>query len=113
MATIQQVQTGFAKFVDNQLAGAFSGWQKAVVVGGATLFAAGIPNLIKVYGSNPVVAAMGVYNPDAGTVNIDALYNAFVPNLGADKIPITIPKIGTIKLGREDIDVLVHYIKEA
>ena len=113
MATIQQVQTGFAKFVDNHLAGAFSGWQKAVVVGGATLFAAGIPNLIKVYGSNPVVAAMGVYNPDAGTVNIDALYNAFVPNLGADKIPITIPKIGTIKLGREDIDVLVHYIKEA
>ena len=113
MATIQQVQTGFAKFVDNHLAGAFSGWQKAVVVGGATLFAAGIPNLIKVYGSNPVVAAMGVYNPDAGTVNIDALYNAFVPNLGNDKIPITIPKIGTIKLGREDIDVLVHYIKEA
>lgn len=113
MATIQQVQTGFAKFVDNHLAGAFSGWQKAVVVGGATLFAAGIPNLIKVYGSNPVVAAMGVYNPDAGTVNIDALYNAFVPNLGNDKIPIIIPKIGTIKLGREDIDVLVHYIKEA
>ena len=113
MATIQQVQTGFAKFVDNHLAGAFSGWQKAVVVGGSTLFAAGIPNLIKVYGSNPVVAAMGVYNPDAGTIDIDKLYNAFIPSLGADKIPISIPKIGTIKLGREDIDVLVHYIKEA
>ena len=53
MATIHQVQTGFAKFVDNHLAGAFSGWQKAVVVGGATLLAAGIPNLAKVYGSNP------------------------------------------------------------
>ena len=113
MATIQQVQTGFAKFVDNHLAGAFSGWQKAVVVGGATLLAAGIPNLVKVYGSNPVVAAMGVYNPDAGTIDIDTLYNAFIPNLGADKIPVSIPKIGTIKLGREDIDVLVRYIKEA
>ena len=113
MATIHQVQAGFAKFVDNHLAGAFSGWQKAVVVGGATLFTAGIPNLIKVYGSNPVVAAMGVYNPDAGTIDIDAIYNAFIHNLGADKIPVTIPKIGTIKLGREDIDILVRYIKEA
>lgn len=113
MATIHQVQTGFAKFVDNHLAGAFSGWQKAVVVGGATLLAASIPNLVKVYGSNPIVAAMGVYNPDAGTIDIDALYNAFIPNLGADKIPVSIPKIGTIKLGREDIDVLVRYIKEA
>lgn len=113
MATINQVQTGFAKFVDNHLAGAFSGWQKAVVVGGATLLASGIPNLIKMYGSNPIVASMGVYNPDAGTIDIDSLYNAFVPNLGADKIPVPIPKIGTIKLGREDIDVLVRYIKEA
>ena len=113
MATIQQVQTGFAKFVDNHLAGAFSGWQKAVVVGGATLFASGIPNLVKVYASNPIVAAMGVYNPEAGTIDIDKLYNAFISSLGADKIPITIPKIGTIKLGREDVDILVRYIKEA
>jgi hypothetical protein len=113
MATINQVQTGFAKFVDNHLAGAFSGWQKAVVVGGATLLASSIPNLIKMYGSNPIVAAMGVYNPDAGTIDIDSLYNAFVPNLGTDKIPVPIPKIGTIKMGREDIDVLVRYIKEA
>jgi hypothetical protein len=113
MATINQVQTGFAKFVDNHLAGAFSGWQKAVVVGGATLLASSIRNLIKMYGSNPIVAAMGVYNPDAGTIDIDSLYNAFVPNLGTDKIPVPIPKIGTIKMGREDIDVLVRYIKEA
>ena len=113
MATIKQVQNGFAMFVDRQLASAFEGWQKAVVVGGATLLAANIPNMVKVYGQNPMVAALGIYNPDAGTVDIDALYNAFVPNMGADKIPIPIPKIGTIKLGREELDILVKYIKEA
>lgn len=113
MASIKQVQDGFVKFVDRHLAGAFEGWQKAVVVGGATLFAASIPNLVKVYGSNPIVAAMDVYNPEAGTVDIDKLYNAFIPNLGGDKIPISIPKIGTIKLGKEDIDALARYIKEA
>ena len=40
MATVKQLQTGFANYVDNQIAGAFEGWQKAVVVGGATLLAA-------------------------------------------------------------------------
>ena len=113
MATIKQLQTGFANFVDNYIAGAFSGWQKAVVVGGATLLAANLPNLVKVYGENPMVAALGVYNQEAGTVDIDKLYDAFVPHIGTDKIPVSIPKIGTIRLGKDDIDILRRYIKEA
>lgn len=113
MATIGQIQKGFTKFIDNHISGAFAGWQKAVVIGGATLIAANLPNLVQTYGENPVVAALGVYNRDAGTVDIDKLYNAFVPNLSADKIPLTLPHIATIKLGREDIDVLMRYIKEA
>ena len=47
MATIQQVQKGFARFIDTDIAGAFEGWQKAVVVGGATLLTANFPNLVK------------------------------------------------------------------
>jgi phosphoribosylcarboxyaminoimidazole (NCAIR) mutase len=113
MATINQIQKGFARFVDTHIAGAFDGWQKAIVAGGAGLLAANLPNIIKVYGNTPVVAALGVYSPDSGTVNIDALYNAFVPHLGSDKIPVTIPKVGTIRLGKEEIDLLVRYIKEA
>ena len=113
MATIQQVQTGFTRFIDSHISGAFEGWQRAVVVGGAGLLAANMPNLVKAYGSLPIMAAMGVYNPEAGTVDIDALYNAFVPPMGADKFPVTIPKIGTIKLGKQEIDILCRYIKEA
>ena len=113
MATIKQVQTGFANFIDKQVAGAFEGWQRAVVVGGATLLAANLPKMITAYGNTPIVAALGVYNPEAGTIDVDKLYDAFVPHLGSEKIPLTIPKIATIKLGKEEIDVLVRYIKEA
>lgn len=113
MATITQIQKGFAKFVDNHLAGAFDGWHKALVVGGATLLTANLPALVKTYGAHPMVSALGVYNPEAGAVDIDALYNAFVPHMGSDKIPIAIPKVGTIKLGKEEIDILCRYIKEA
>ena len=83
------------------------------MAGAAGLLAANLPNLVKVYGAHPLVAALGVYDANSGTVNVDALYNAFVPKLGADKIPLTIPQIGTIKMGQPEIDILMRYIKEA
>lgn len=113
MVTIPQIQRGFTRFVDMHLAGAFDGWQKAVVIGGATLFAHNMPNLVAAYSNHPMVAALGVYNPENGSIDIDALYNAFVPHMGGDKLPISIPKIGTIKLGKDEIDLIVKYIKEA
>lgn len=112
MVSISQIQRGFTLFIDNEVATAFTGWQKAVVAGAAGLLAANLPNIVKVYGNNPMVEALGVYDPNSGTVNIDALYNAVVPKLGADKIPITIPKIGTIKMGQPEFDALMRYIKE-
>lgn len=112
MVTISQIQRGFALFVDNEIAAALGGWQKAVLAGAAGLLAANFPNLVKVYGAHPFVAALGIYDANSGTVNIDALYNAIVPKLGAEKIPLTIPKIGTIKMGQPEIDTLMRYIKE-
>ena len=113
MANISQIQRGFVQFVDKEVAAAFDGWQRAIVGGAAGLLAANFPNLVKVYGANPFVAALGVYDAASGNVDIDKLYNAFVPHIGTDKIPVSIPKIGTIKLGKEDIDILCRYIKEA
>lgn len=113
MVTISQVQRGFTTFVDREVAGAFDGWQRAVVAGGAGLLAANFPKMVAGYASHPLVGAMGILDADTGEINIDALYNAFVPKLGTDKIPIAIPKIGTIKLGKDEIDTLMRYIKEA
>ena len=113
MANIAQIQRGFALFVDREVAAAFDGWQKAVVGGAAGLIASNFPNLVKVYGSHPIVDAMGVYDAESGDVKIDALYNALAPKLGAEKIPIAIPKIGTINLGKEELETLMKYIKEA
>lgn len=113
MATIDQVQRGFTRFVDGHIASAFEGWQRAVVAGAAGLLAANFPKLVKTYAGHPVVAALGVYDPETGFIDIDSVYNAFVPQLGMDKVPVSIPKVGTIKLGTEEFDALRRYIKEA
>lgn len=113
MANIAQIQRGFTQFVDNEVAAAFDGWQKAIVGGAAALLAANLPNLVKVYGAHPLVAALGVYDSASGNINIDALHKAFTAKLGAEKIPLNIPKLGTIRLGKEELDLLARYIKEA
>lgn len=113
MVTINQVQKGFATFVDMEVSNALTGWQRAVVAGCAGLMAANFPKVISVYGHHPFVAALGVYDAENALVDIDALYNAIVPKLAGEKIPISIPKIGTIKVGREEIDALMRYIKES
>ena len=113
MATIQQVQKGFTRFADNHLAGAFTGWQKIVVLGGAALIAANLPKIIEFYADKSLISAVGIIDKNSGTIDVDALYNAFVLNLGSEKIPITIPKIGVIKLGKEEFDNMLRYIKEA
>lgn len=112
MATISQVQRGIVLFIDNDLSSAFTGWQKAVVAGVGGLIASNIPALIKKYNTHPFVTAIGFYDTETNTINVDALYNAIVLKLGAEKIPIEIPKIGVIKLGREEFDVLMRYIRE-
>ncbi len=117
MATVQQIQKGITIFVDRHVAGAYSGIEKAIVLGGSTLLANNLPNIIKVYGAHPMVGALGLYNAETGAVDIDALYNAFVPHMGNEKIPVTLPSmgsinLGTIKIGKEEIDALVRYIRE-
>lgn len=112
MVTVSQVQRGFVLFVDNEIASAFNGWQRAVVGGVGGLIASNIPHLVKTYSTHPLVAAVGLYDCESNLMNIDALYNAIVPKLGAEKIPIDIPKIGTVKLGRDEFDILMKYIRE-
>lgn len=113
MATIQQIQTGAARYIDNELLKAFTGWQKVLVGGGTGLILKNLPNTMAMLAQHPMVAALGVYDPTSGIVDIDALANAFLPQMGTDALPITIPGGVTVRLGRADFEKLIRYIKEA
>lgn len=113
MATIQQIQTAAARFVDQDIAPAFSGAERILVSGASVLLIRNINGIIQQYSGHPIVAAMGVINPTSGEIDIDALYEAFAPKFGAEKIPLKVPYIGTIKIGKEEIDRIYRYVKEA
>lgn len=111
MVPMDRVQRGLAMFIDRELAPSLSGWDKVLVAGGAGLAVAKLPNLIEQY---PIVSAMGVYNKENNLVDIDALYKAASPYIGAEALPVKIPMLGiTVKMGKPEIDTLYRYIKEA
>ena len=113
MASIAQIQTGVARFIDNELLPSFTGWQKVLVGGGTGLLLKNLPNTLAALAQNPMVAALGVYNAANGTVDIDALSAAFLPQMGADALPVNIPGGLTVRLTRADFEKLIRYIKEA
>ena len=113
MATINQVQAGLSRYIDNELLPAFEGWKKVLVGGGAALLLKNLPGIAGSYGSHPMVAALGVFNPQAHTIDVDALADAFLPRMGAESIPVTIPGGITIRLGKADFEKIIRYIQEA
>lgn len=114
MVTIDNVQAGVTAFVDREIVPSLSGWDRVIVAGGIALMISNLPNIIAQYASNPAVAALGVYDKDNGQVNVEALYNAACPYIGAERLPVKIPIVGiTVKVGRPELDSLYRCIKEA
>lgn len=113
MATIQQIQTAAARFVDQDLAPAFSGGERILVAGAAGLMISNAGKLVQQYAAHPMVAALGVLDAQSGDIDVDALYQAFAPKFGNEKIPLKVPVIGTIKIGKAEVDKLYQYVKEA
>ena len=110
MVTMEKVQRGLAAFIDRELIPSLSGWDKVLVGGGAGLAVAKLPQMIAQY---PIVATLGVYDKENNQVDIDTLYNAIVPYIGTEALPIKIPMLGiTVRMGRKEIDTLYKYIKE-
>ena len=113
MATIQQIQTAAARFVDQDLAPAFSGGERIFVAGAAGLMIGNAGKLVAQYAMHPLVAAMGVIDAQSGEIDVDALYQAFAPKFGNEKIPLKVPVIGTIRIGKAELDRFYQYVKEA
>lgn len=111
MVRMDQVQRGLAAFIDRELIPSLTGWDKVLVGGGAGILTARFPQMISQY---PVVATMGLYDAANNQVDVDALYQAVTPYIGAEALPLRIPMLGiTVKIGKQEIDALYRYIKEA
>ena len=111
MIPMDKVQRGLAMFIDRELIPSLTGWDRILVGGGAGVAAVKLPKIIECY---PIISALDIYDRQSNQMDIDTLYQAVVPYLGNEVLPVRIPVLGiTIKVGKQQIDALYHYIKEA
>lgn len=113
MIHMTQVQSGVAKFIDRDLAPSLSGWDRVIVGAAGGLLAARLPEVLTRYAYKPLVAAMNLYDAETDTVDVDTMYQAVLPYMGTEPMPVKIPLLGiTMKIGRKEIDTLYAYMKE-
>lgn len=111
MVSMDKAQRGMAAFLDRELIPSLTGWDKVLVGGGAGVLVAKLPKIVEMY---PIVTALDIYDKANNQIDIDTLYQAVVPYIGSETLPLKIPYMGiTIKVGRPQVDALYNYIKEA
>lgn len=118
MATINQIQKGFVLFIDNYIIGAYSGIEKIFIGGTAALIAKNMHNIVRDFCCDPKIKMLGVYNEEAGTLDIDSIYDAYIRPMNDEKISFPLPTnklvdFGTLKIGKTEVDALYRYIREA
>lgn len=113
MIPMEKVQRGLTLFIDNEIAPGLQGWDKVIVAGAGGLFVAKLPAIVSQYANHPMIKALGIYDESKNEVDLDALYNAIIPQIGTESLPVKIPMLGiTMKVGRREVDALYNYINK-
>lgn len=110
MIHYSRVIQGIANYVDNDLVSALKGSWKAWLLGGAAGIAmARAEQLFNSIKDNPVVAALGLVEGE--NINVDLLYSELKKQAQKGTATATLPVIGPVTFGPNDVDALYRYIK--
>lgn len=110
MVSINQLRNGFVKYAETDLISGQTGLTRAVVKGVVNLYASRAEEIIKALSEIQAIKMLKIV--DGNMVDVEALYNAFAPEVQG-KIEIEIPLIGTMSFDREELDKLMSRIKDA
>lgn len=110
MATLAQVKTGVAAYIESEIISKIGGWQKWVAgaVVARTLDRA--DTIVNALRQNPAVQMLGIFD-DSGNIDVDALYAEFKRQAQRGPISFGVPMIGKLTLNEGDVDKIYQSIK--
>ena len=113
MVTTEQIERGFARWLDNELMPHFpaNGWKKVIAGTAASIMIKRGGTMITALAENPIVKALEVAKD--GMFDIEILRDEMKSNMSATGLKIDIPIVGAITLNKGDIDIIAQYIMEA
>lgn len=112
MVSMNQVQKGLMKYIDNDVLPHLTGMKRVGLGIYSGLAAQNFGAMVEKYKDHPAVSVLDVID-DNGNVDIDKLYKAAAPMFSSgERHTISIPLIGDMTVDRSDLEKLYQYIKE-
>ena len=111
MVTLNQVQNGIVRYLDNEICPMLSGWKKWTFGAMASLWMSNATNIFQKAKENTVVQMLGVID-EHDMIDIDKLYREFHAQAQKGATTFDIPIIGALTIGSGDVERLYRYIVE-
>lgn len=112
MVSINRVQTGLSRYLDNEIMPKLSGWQKWVFSAAATAYIADASKVAEKVRSSAALAPLNLID-EANNIDVDKIYKHLRPAAEKCPAPISIPGMGTITLTVSDVDMLYNCIMQS
>jgi hypothetical protein len=111
MVSLNQVQNGFVKYIDNDLCPMLSGWKKWAFGAVSSLWLCNISETFQKLKGNAIVQMLGVID-ESDMIDIDKLYREFYNQAQKGPATFDLPVVGALTIDKSDIERLYRYIVE-
>lgn len=116
MVSLNQVETGIARYLDTVLApqlpvaGKYDPLKKTAFLTASMYLVRHSRTAVEEFLRKPFIASMGVMD-DGGNIDLDGLVEALKTNVPESGLRVPIPMIGELVFYRPDVDEIARYIK--
>lgn len=110
MATLAQVKTGAAAYIEQEIIAKIGGWQKWVAGAAVSMALNRADAIYETLRQNPAIQLLGIVDAD-GNIDVDALYTEFKKQAQRGSISFDVPMIGRLTLNESDVDKIYQSIK--
>ncbi len=112
MVSIQQIEQGAAKFIDNEIAPKIptnipNGQIKKIVAVAGAAYA--VRNGLGKLSANPALTTIGAVD-DSGNVDVEGIAEMIKTQIPKEGFKVTVPILGDLTFFTEDVDRLLTYI---
>lgn len=113
MVTTNQIERGFARWLDAELMPHLpqNGWKKVIAGAAASIMIKRGGHMVEALMNHPIIVALDIAKN--GEIDLEIIRDEMKANMTEAGLIIDLPMIGELKLHKNDIDTLYAYITEA
>lgn len=108
MVSVDRLQSGIQKYVDNAMLPKMTGAQRWIVAVAVGLYADKLPQILQQCAENPMIKSLGIISPDG--VEVETAYKYLKQAAKSGSATFQVPLLGSLTFSESDVDMLYQFI---